>query len=71
VIARLLDAGFIKEMYQLDYLANQYLYQKRIKNEGCLLIVPISTKTAKKIRSASRESIKSWTPWQDASFLDF
>jgi hypothetical protein len=45
----------------------QYLYLKRIKIRGPVLIILISTKPTTKIRSACPESIKSWTPRQDAT----
>jgi hypothetical protein len=47
-IARLLDPGFIKEVYHPDWLANPALVPKRIKIEGCVLIILISTRHAKR-----------------------
>jgi hypothetical protein len=48
-IARLLDVGFIREVYHPDWLANPILVVKRIKIGGCVLIIQISTTPTKKI----------------------
>ena len=40
-VARLLDAGFIKEVYHPDWLANPVLVPKRIKIGGCVSIILI------------------------------
>ena len=42
----LLAAGFIKEVYHPEWLANPILIQKRIKNGECVLITLILTNTA-------------------------
>jgi hypothetical protein len=64
----LLDAGFIEEVYHLDWLMKPFLYQKRIKIGGCVLNILISTRHSKKIHSACHELIKSWTPCPVAAF---
>jgi hypothetical protein len=46
----------------------QYLYLKRIKIKGCVLIILISTRHARKIHLACPESIKLWTPQWTATF---
>ena len=44
-IAKLLAAGFIKEVYHPEWLANLVLVQKkRVGNEECVLTTRISTK---------------------------
>jgi hypothetical protein len=65
-IARLLDGGFIKEVYHPDCLA--YLYLKRIKTGGCVLIIPILIRHAKMIPLACPKLIRSWTPQPVAAF---
>jgi hypothetical protein len=65
-IARVLDAEFIKEVHHPDWVANPILVPKKIKNGGCVLIILISTISAKMIRLTCPELIKLWTPWQDA-----
>jgi hypothetical protein len=47
-IARLLDAGFIKEVYHPDWLANPIFVPKKINIGGYVLIIVISTRHAKK-----------------------
>ena len=42
----LLAAGFIKEVYHPEWLANPVLVRKRIMNGECELITLISTNTA-------------------------
>ena len=48
----LLAAGFIKEVYHPDWLANPVLVRKKIKNGECVLIKLILTNTALKTPSA-------------------
>ena len=48
----LLAAGFIKEVYHLEWLANPVLVHKKIRNGECALITLISTNTALKTPSA-------------------
>ena len=43
-IAKLLVAGFIKEVYHPEWLANPILVQKRVRNGGCVLTTWVSTK---------------------------
>ena len=50
-IKQLLAAGFIKEVYHPEWLANPILVQKRIKNGECVLITLILTNTTLKIPS--------------------
>jgi hypothetical protein len=40
-IARLLDAGVIKEVYHRGWLANPFLLPPKKKNRGCVLIILI------------------------------
>jgi len=54
-VARLLDAGFIKEVCHPDWLANPVLVPKKIKIGGCVSIILTSTAFARKIRSDCRE----------------
>jgi hypothetical protein len=63
-MVRLLDGDFIKEVYHSDWLANPVLvpYLKRIKIEGCMLIIQILIRHAKKIPSGYPRSIMLWTP---------
>jgi hypothetical protein len=70
-IARLLDAGFIKEVYHLDGLANPVLVPKKIKIGGCVLIIPILIRHAKKILSGFSGSIRLWTPQPGPTFYVF
>jgi hypothetical protein len=51
-ITRLLATSFIKEVYHPEWLANLVLVRRRIKNEECALVTPISTNTALKTPSA-------------------
>jgi hypothetical protein len=67
-LARLLDASFIKEVYYPDWLANPVLILKKIKIDGCVLIIPILIRHAKKILSGFLRSIQSWTPQSAAAF---
>jgi hypothetical protein len=60
-IARLLDAGFIKCTTWIGSPI-PFLYPKRIKIGGCVLIIPILIRHAKKIPSGSPGSIRLWTP---------
>jgi hypothetical protein len=45
-IAKLLAAGFIKEVIHLEWVANPVLVRKRIMNGECVLNTPISTSIA-------------------------
>jgi hypothetical protein len=45
-----------------------FLYPKRIKIEGCVLIIPILIRHAKKIPSSSPRSIMLWTLRSIAAF---
>ena len=49
-IARLLVAGFIKEVYHPEWLANPVLVRKREGNGECVSIIPASTKRVQRIR---------------------
>jgi hypothetical protein len=60
-IAKLLAAGFIKEVIHPEWVANPILVKKRIMNEKCALITPISTSIAQRITSGYRALIKSST----------
>ena len=48
-IAKLLAAGFIKEVYHLEWLANPVLVQKRVENGECVLTIWVSTKRVQRI----------------------
>jgi hypothetical protein len=53
-LARLVVAGFIREVLHPEWLANPVLVLKRIKLIGaCASTIPISTNTARKILSDS------------------
>ena len=39
-IAKLLAAGFIKEVYHSDWLSNPILEKRKLVNGGCLLTTP-------------------------------
>jgi hypothetical protein len=67
-IARLLGADFIKEMYHLDWLANPVLVPKKIKIEGCVLIILILIRHAKKILLGFPGMIRLWTPQSVVAF---
>jgi hypothetical protein len=60
-IAKLLAAGFGKEVIHPEWVANPVLVRKKIMNGECALITPISTSTARRITSGYRALIKSWT----------
>ena len=48
-IARLLAAGFIKEVYHPEWLANPILERKRVGNGECVLTAWVSTKHVQRI----------------------
>ena len=48
-IAKLLTAGFIKEVYHPEWLANPILVQKRVGNRECELTTRVSTKHVQRI----------------------
>ena len=49
-IAKLLAAGFIREVHHLEWLANHVLVRKRAGNGECVSIIPVSTKHVQRIR---------------------
>jgi hypothetical protein len=49
-------------VYHPDWLANLVLVAKRIKIGGCVLIILILIRHAKKIPSCCPRSIRLWTP---------
>jgi hypothetical protein len=67
-IARLLDAGFVKEVYHPNWLTNPVLLPKKNKDWRMCIDYTDINKAYKKICSACPESIRSWTPRQDAVF---
>jgi hypothetical protein len=67
-IARLLGTGFLKDVYHPDWLTNPVLVPKKIKIGGCVFIILILIRYAKKIPSGSPGSIRLWTPWPVATF---
>ena len=48
-IAKLLAAGFIKEVYHPKWLANPILVRKRVGNGECALTTRVSTKHVQRI----------------------
>ena len=48
-IAKLLVAGFIKEVYHPEWLANPILVQKIVGNRECVLTTRVSTKCVQRI----------------------
>ena len=48
-IVKLLAAGFIKEVYHPEWLANSVLVRKRVKNGECVLTTWVSTKHVQRI----------------------
>ena len=48
-IAKLLAAGFIKEVYHPEWLANPILGRKRVGNGECVLTTWVSTKRVQRI----------------------
>jgi hypothetical protein len=61
-IGRLLDAGFIKEVYHPDWLANSILVPKKNKEWRMCVNYTNLNKACKKMPSGYPGSIKSWTP---------
>jgi hypothetical protein len=58
-LAKLLMAGFIKEVYHPEWLANPVLVLKKNNmNGGCVWIILTSTDMARKILSCSHASTK-------------
>jgi hypothetical protein len=57
-IAKLLAAGFIKEVIHPEWVANPVLVLKRITKGECVSIIPISTSIAQKITLGSLASIR-------------
>ena len=47
-VTKLLAAGFIKEVYHSDWLANPVLVKKRPENEECALIILASTRSVRR-----------------------
>ena len=47
-VTKLLAAGFIKEVYHSDWLANLFLLKRRPENGECALIIPASIRCAQK-----------------------
>jgi hypothetical protein len=64
-LAKLLAAGFIKEVYRPEWLANPVPILEKNNNEWrmCVWIILISTDTARKILLRSHASTKSSTQW--------
>ena len=48
-IAKLLVAGFIREVFHSDWLANPVLVKKRLGSGECVLIILASTKRVQRI----------------------
>ena len=48
-VARLLEAGFITEVFHPKWVANPVWYKKRMGNGACALTTPISTRYVQKI----------------------
>jgi hypothetical protein len=49
-ILKLLSAGFIREVYHPEWLANPILVKKRIRNGGCVLTIRALTRRVPRIR---------------------
>jgi hypothetical protein len=49
-IAKLLVAGFIKEVYHPEWLANPVIVKRRVRNEECVFTILVSTKRVQRIR---------------------
>ena len=54
-IAKLLAAGFIREVYHPEWLANPVLVRKRAGNGECVLITQTSTRRVQMIRFLCHE----------------
>jgi hypothetical protein len=67
-IARLLDAGFIKEVYHPDWLINPILIPKKSKGWRMCVDYTDLNKECKKILSGYPGSIRLWTPQLAAAF---
>jgi hypothetical protein len=61
-IARLLDVGFIKEVYHLNWLVNPVLIPKKNKDWMMCINYTDLNKACKKIPSGFPGSIRMWTP---------
>jgi hypothetical protein len=61
-IARLLDVGFIKEVYHLNWLVNPVLIPKKNKDWMMCINYTDLNKACKKIPSGFPGSIRLWTP---------
>jgi hypothetical protein len=67
-IARLLYAGFIKQVYHLDWIPNPILVPKKNKDWRICVDYTDLNKACKKIPSGCPGSIRSWTPLPVAAF---
>jgi hypothetical protein len=67
-IPRLLDAGFIKEVYHPDRLANPIVVPKKNKEWRMCIDYTDLNKACKKISFGYPRSIKLWTPQAVAVF---
>jgi hypothetical protein len=67
-IARLLDAGLLRKCTTQIGSPIPFLYPKRMKIGGCVLIILILIRHAKKIASGCPRSIRLWTPQPAAAF---
>jgi hypothetical protein len=67
-IARLLDAGFINEVYHPVGSPIPFVYLKGIKIGGCVLIIMILIRHTKKICLVYPTSIRLWTLWPATTF---
>jgi hypothetical protein len=67
----LLDAGFIKEVYHPDWLANPILVAKKNKHWRMCADYTNLNKHVKKIPSGFPRSIRLWTPKPVVAFYVF
>jgi hypothetical protein len=67
-IARLLDADFIKEVYDPEWLPNPVLVPNKNKEWRMCVAYTYLNKACKKIHSGYPRSIKLWTPQPVAAF---
>ena len=67
-LAKLIEAGFIREIKHLDWLANLVMVPKKDNPGACEPISKTTTKPALRTPSPSPALIKSLTPPQDTTY---
>jgi hypothetical protein len=58
-IHKLLEAGFIKEVHHLEWLANPVLVKKKVGNRGCVWTILVKIKHVRKSLSLYHALMKS------------